>query len=70
MPYATFAELNQKMLEHFQNKQYSDALELILAEGANFPNDRMDADYWKMVSAARVGNKQLLLEVAHKSLAD
>lgn len=70
MPFATFAELAEKMVEHFQNKQYAEALELIRAEGDNFPNDRMDADYWKMVSAARVGNKQLLLEVARKSLAD
>jgi len=70
MPFATFTELAQKMGEHFQNKQYAEALELILAEGDNFPNDRMDVDYWKMVSAARVGNKQLLLEVARKSLAD
>ena len=70
MPFATFAELAQKMMEHFQNKQYAEALELIRAEGDKFPADRMDADYWKMVSAARVGNKQVLLEVARKSLAD
>ena len=70
MPFATFTELAQKMGEHFQNKQYAEAIELILAEGDNFPNDRMDADYWKMVSAARVGNKQLLLDVARKSLAN
>ena len=70
MPFATFTELAEKMGEHFQNKQYAEALELILAEGDNFPDDRMDADYWKMVSAARVGNKQLLLEVARKSLTD
>lgn len=70
MSFATFAELAQKMADLFRNKQYSEALKLILAEGDNFPNDRMDADYWKMVAAARVENKQLLFDVAHKSLAD
>jgi predicted esterase len=70
MPYTSFQQLAEKMVEHFQNKEYAQALELILAEGDNFPDDRMDADYWKMVSAARVDNRKLLFDVAHKSLAD
>lgn len=70
MSYKTFAELAQKMVEYFQNKQYAEALELILTECDNFPDDRMDADYWKMVSAARVENRKLVYEIAHKSLAD
>jgi len=70
MPFETFAQLTQQMAEHFQNKQYDEALKLIIAEGDNFSDNRMDADYWKMVSAARVGNKQLLLDVARKSLSD
>jgi len=70
MPFETFAQLAQQMAEYFQNKQYAEALDLILAEGGNFPADRMEADYWKMVSAARVDNRKLLYEVARKSLAD
>jgi len=70
MPYETFQKLTDQLARYFQTKQYTEALELISAEGANFPNDRMLADYWKMVSAARVGNRGLLFEVARKSLAD
>jgi predicted esterase len=70
MPYATFGQLTEQLVQHFQNRQYAEALDLIMAEGGNFPQDRMWADYWKMVSAARVGNRELVFEVARKSLAD
>lgn len=70
MPYETFQKLTDQLAQLFQNKQYAEALELISTEGANFPDNRMLADYWKMVSAARVGNRGLLYEVARKSLAD
>jgi len=70
MPYATFNQLTEQLIQHFQNQQYAEALELILAEGNNFPEDRMMADYWKMVSAARVGNHNLVYEIARQSLAD
>jgi len=70
MPYTTFDLLTEQLLQHFQNKQYAEALELILAEADHFPEDRMWADYWKMVSAARVEQRQLVYEVARESLAD
>lgn len=70
MPYETFQKLTDQLARYFQDRQYADALELITAEGPNFPNDRMLADYWKMVSAARLDNRELLYEVARKSLAD
>lgn len=70
MPYETFQQLTEQLVQHFQNKQYAEALELITAEGENFPTDRMWVDYWKMVSAARVGNHELVYEVARRSLAD
>lgn len=70
MPYETFAQLNEAMFEHFQSKRFAEALALIEAEGDSFPNDRMDIDYWKMVSAARLGNKSLVFAIARKSLAD
>ena len=70
MPYETFNLLNQQLAQHFQNQQYQEALELIMAEGNNFPDDRMWADYWKMVAAARLEQRELVFEVARKSLAD
>jgi predicted esterase len=70
MPYATFELLTQQLIQHFQNQHYAEALELVMKEGDNFPENRMWADYWKMVSAARVENRTLVYEVARKSLAD
>jgi pimeloyl-ACP methyl ester carboxylesterase len=70
MPYATFNLLTAQLIQHFQNQQYAEALELIKAEGDNFPEERLWSDYWKMVSAARVGNRGLVFEVARNSLAD
>lgn len=70
MPHATFNSLTEQLVQHFQDQRYAEALELILAEGNNFPEDRMMADYWKMVSAARLGNNDLVYEVARQSLAE
>ena len=70
MPYATFDELTEQLIQHFQNQRYAEALELIMAQGDNFPESRMWADYWKMVSAARLENRQLVYELARKSLED
>jgi predicted esterase len=70
MPYATFEQLTEQLMQHFQNQRYAEALELIMAHGDTFPESRMWADYWKMVSAARLENRQLVYEVARKSLED
>jgi len=70
MSYATFDQLTEQLVQHFQNQRYAEALELIMAQGDNFPESRMWADYWKMVSAARLENRQLVYEVARKSLED
>jgi predicted esterase len=70
MAYATFGQLTQQLIQHFQDQRYAEALELIMAQANNFPEDRIWADYWKMVSAARVGNRELVYEVARSSLAD
>lgn len=70
MPYTTYDELNKQLIEHFQNQQYAEALALVMAEGNQFPADRIWIDYWTMVSAARMGQRALVYEVARKSLAD
>ena len=70
MPYATFNNLTEQLIQYFQNQKYAEALELITVEGPNFPDDRMWADYWKMISAARVENRELVYQVARQLLAD
>jgi pimeloyl-ACP methyl ester carboxylesterase len=70
MPYATYNNLTEQLIQYFQNQKYAEALELITVEAPNFPGDRMWADYWKMVSAARLENRELVYQVAHKMLAD
>jgi pimeloyl-ACP methyl ester carboxylesterase len=70
MSYATFDKLTEQLVDFFQNKRYAEALELIMAEGGNFPKDRMMVDYWKMVSAARLENRELVYQVARQMLAD
>lgn len=64
MMFSTFAALNQKMTEHFQQAEFQQALELIDREGVNFPADRPLVDYWTMCAAARVGNRARVYEVA------
>ncbi len=70
MTFPTFQLLTNQLAQHFQNKQYAEALELITQEAPNFPNDRVWADYWKMMSAARVGNTSIVYQVADKLLED
>lgn len=70
MTFPTFDALTQQLIQHFQNKQYAEALELVTREGPNFPENRIWADYWHMCAAARVGNRALLVQVAERSLAD
>lgn len=70
MSYTTFDKLTEQLVDHFQNKRYAEALELVTAEGDNFPKDRMMVDYWKMVSAARLENRELVYQVARQVLAD
>lgn len=70
MSFSTYAELNQQMIEHFQNKEYQQALNLILSEGSNFPAERILVDYWAMCSAARLNNRALVYQVAEKFHSD
>jgi len=60
------AQLNQLV----QNNQYAEALDLVTREGPNFPADRLWVDFWRMYTAAGVGNYQLVFQVAEQSLAD
>jgi predicted esterase len=68
--FSTYAELNQQMIVHFQNKEYQQALDLISREGAGFPKNRLLVDYWAMCSAARLDDRKLVYQVAEKCLAD
>lgn len=66
MPIATYADLNQKMIEHFQAGEFQQAWDLIESEGANFPANRPLVDYWRMCAAARAGNSAHVYDVARQ----
>lgn len=70
MSFSTYAELNQQMIFHFQNKEYQQALDLISLEGVGFPKERLLVDYWMMCSAARLDNRAQVYQVAEKCLSD
>ena len=70
MSFSTYAELNNQMILHFQNKEYQQALDLISLEGVGFPKERLLVDYWMMCSAARLDNRALVYQVAEKCLSD
>ena len=70
MKHTIFANLEQKMIEHFQAGEYQQALELMEREGRNFPANRAMADYWIMCAAARVGDKARVIAVAETSHRD
>ncbi len=70
MSFSTYAELNQQMILHFQNREYQQALDLITCEGVGFPKERPLVDYWKMCSAARLEDRALVYQVARKCLSD
>lgn len=64
MALSTFAELNQKMTEHFQKGEFQQALDLVEREGENFPADRPMVNYWNMCAAARVDNRARVYQIA------
>ncbi len=64
MTFSRYADLNQKMTEHFQNGDFQQALELIEREGTAFPENRPLVDYWKMCAAARVDDRARVFQVA------
>src|SRR5688572_25539027 len=70
MTFPTFDDLTNQLMQHFQNQQFAEALDLITREGPNFPANRAWADYWRMCAAARVDNRPLLYAIAEQSLAD
>jgi len=64
MTYSTYADLNQKMIEHFQSGEFQQAFDLIEHEGGKFTAERLQVDYWRMCSAARVDNCAHVVNVA------
>lgn len=70
MTFSTYGDLNQKMIEHFQKGEFQQARDLIETEGVNFPANRPMVDYWKMCSAARLGDTARVFEVAHNLHTD
>lgn len=70
MPSLTYDALNQQLIQLFQNQRYAEALDLIVQDGPSFPADRPLVDYWQMCAAARLGKRQLVVQIAERCLAD
>ena len=64
MTFSTYADLNEKMIEHFQSGEFQQALDLVEREGGHFTAERLQVDYWRMCSAARVDNRAHVVKVA------
>ena len=69
MPYESFNDLEVHLTQLFQNKQFEDALEIVVREGAKFSEERAWIDYWHMCAAARVKNYPLVFQIAENALA-
>lgn len=52
----TFAEVTAQLAQHFQNREYAQALELAAREAPHFPDNRPFLDYYIMCAAARLGD--------------
>lgn len=70
MAFSTYADLNQQMILHFQNKEYAQAFDLITNEGKNFPEQHPFIEYWKMCAAARLDKHEQVYEIAEKNLSE
>lgn len=70
MSFENFDLLEARLNQLVQNEKYQEALDLVTQEGKNFPQDRIWVDFWRMYTAASLGDFQLVFQVAEQSLAD
>ncbi len=64
MPYESFYDLENHLVQLFQNKEFEDALDIITREGSTFTKERAWVDYWHMCAAARVKKYPLVFQIA------
>jgi len=63
MEYDSFAQLQARLQEHLQQKEYDEALELATAALPQFPEQAHLLYYWRAAFAARLGNPSLSLRI-------
>jgi dienelactone hydrolase len=56
MPDRTFAQVTAQIGQHFQNREYAEALDVATREAPRFPRDKPFLDYYAMCAAARVSD--------------
>lgn len=69
MPYENFYDLEDHLVQLFQNKNFEEALNIIAREGSKFTEERPVVDYWHMCAAARVKNYPLVIRIAENAFA-
>lgn len=64
----TYQDLRQELMQHYQAKEYSRALDLVESERANFPHDARDSTYWRTSLNALLGKQEEALHIFRESL--
>jgi dienelactone hydrolase len=70
MTFPTFQALTGRLMELFRDQHYAEALDLATQSGPAFPDNRAQADYWRMCAAARLNDRPLVSHIAQQALAD
>ena len=68
MPLLTLAEITTQIGQHFQNREYAQALELATREAPRFLKDKPFLDYYAMCAAARLGEHTRVYEMLGTTL--
>lgn len=64
----TLAEITTQIGQHFQNREYAQALELARREAPRFPKDKPFLDYYAMCATARLGEPARVYEMLETAL--
>jgi hypothetical protein len=70
MTYKTFEDARTKIVAHHQNGEYDKAMGILDAIGPQFPDDRIDIDYFRACIAVRLDNTVLTFEILDSLLTD
>jgi dienelactone hydrolase len=70
METATYDQMYNQAIAHFQAGEYGAALDLLTEQGGRFPDERTSIDYLRSCAAVRVGQTALALEILQRFLSD
>ncbi len=64
----TFNELQESLIQCFQEGKYTEALDLATAHLDRLPDYRADLNYWRMCAAARLEKHELAIKILEETL--